>query len=339
MRVEAFVYGNEDFLEKNSDHAMAVHEYGDVTSRNGLAIGSIYEFGDDNDHEHGCPDDSDRFTGDMGNWRVNSDHVLVDGKTLDKLNTYNSSNSIIGRSVSIKTQRDPCSAGFTGSTYIFGAIGLAGFAPNAVGIKLPSSAFLNAYIYGSGACYRCNGKLWATQESDNFVRIIGKVTMPAVAPNAHQFAITQYGDISTRSGDLMGYIWENGEDVQGLPGQLQSRRGNLGNNQFYVEYDDDDEFTDVWIEVTVVGRLSDFAGRGIQVHESYDRGDRCRNGGGGRIFAFGVFGIGNPSNAPPSLPPNLENVGALDRSFCAGGFLGVGLTSLVGLLVALFLAM
>ena len=186
--------------------------------------------------------------------------------------------------------------------------------------------------------------MWATQERTNNIRIIGKAYLPAGHPDAHQFLITQYGDITVKTGELMGGIWSDDEGQSHmLPGQLGGYPGDLGNNQYFSEYDDADSspYTWVWLNLSISGRLSDVAGRGVQVYESYDRGAECQpTGGGGRLFGFGVWGVADPDNSPPrSFPADIEAVGAVDLRFCAGGFLGVGLTSVVGLLVALFLVL
>ena len=339
VRVEAFIYGNENYLPKNSDFSMIIHEYGDITSRNGRGVGPEFETGSEEDH--GCPNDKDRKTGGLGNFRVNDHHVLLEGKTVNLITTFNSTKSIIGRAIVLGKEEDTCKSDFKASPLAFGTIGLARNAPHDVGVTLrDEDTFLTTYVTGSSHCERCEGEMWVVQEDSNNVRVRGKVSMPVQEPNGHQFVITQYGDITTRNGALMGDHWQDPGQRHALPNTLNAHNGDLGNNQYYVEYGVDDEFTDVWIDVVIKGRVSEIAGRAVQVYESWDRGEECPpNGGGGRLMAFGVFGIGNPDNEMPSLPPRLENVGPLDRSFCAGGFVGAGVVTLVGVLLGLFLVM
>eukprot|EP00009_Paramoeba_aestuarina_P007344 CAMPEP_0201518520 /NCGR_PEP_ID=MMETSP0161_2-20130828/9347_1 /ASSEMBLY_ACC=CAM_ASM_000251 /TAXON_ID=180227 /ORGANISM="Neoparamoeba aestuarina, Strain SoJaBio B1-5/56/2" /LENGTH=397 /DNA_ID=CAMNT_0047916317 /DNA_START=136 /DNA_END=1329 /DNA_ORIENTATION=+ len=340
-QVEVFLFGNENFLPRNIDLAMHIHEYGDVSDRDGRFIGGY--FSSNSNTVNGCNNDG-KYPGDLGNMFVNENHYLIDGKTTT-LTTYNKSRSVIGRSVVLKSSSDSCSSDTVGSPLAMGVIGLAKLAPKEVGARVDDGVWLVAHLFGSSACYRCQGTVWASQESPGVIRIFGKAHFPAKTPNAHQFYITQYGDITTKTGHMMGPIWSDDSlgQIHKLPGLSGGNYGDLGNNQHYSEYDDGDEdvFTWVWLDVTIDGTMSDIVGRGVQVFESYDRGDRCPpTGGGGRLFGFGVFGIASPHNPPPQgLPPHVQQVGKLDVSFCPAGFLGVGLTTFFGLLMALLLVL
>jgi hypothetical protein len=169
---------------------------------------------------------------------------------------------------------------------------------------------------------------------------MAQVLLPAGAPDAHQFVITQYGDITTKGGELMGPHLQRPGQVHDFPGVPFAHDGDLGNNQWYSPYNSQQTETWNWMNRTIQGDLDNIAGRGIQIFESYDRGNNCKNGGGGKLIAFGVFGIANSTNPPPGgFPGNIIPVGQLDNSFCACGVLGVSFTSAVVMLMALFFVM
>jgi Cu-Zn family superoxide dismutase len=109
---------------KPGKHAFHVHQWGDCSSRDGMAAGG--HFNPDMKH-HGGPDSEDRHVGDLGNITAGPDGVANIDIT-DKVLSLQGGHSIIGRSVIVHAgvddlKSDP--AGNAGGRIGCGVIGIA----------------------------------------------------------------------------------------------------------------------------------------------------------------------------------------------------------------------
>jgi Cu-Zn family superoxide dismutase len=83
-------------------HGFHVHEFGDVSSADGLSAGGHF----DPEHKmHGGPESHVRHVGDLGNIEANDDGVAEIKKT-DKVISLNGPHSILGRSIIVHAKED-----------------------------------------------------------------------------------------------------------------------------------------------------------------------------------------------------------------------------------------
>jgi Cu-Zn family superoxide dismutase len=105
-------------------HGFHVHEYGDLTSRDGAAAGGHYNPGR---RGHGGPDAANRHAGDLGNIEADADgNAIVN--FVDSHLSLEGPNAIIGRSLVVHADPDDLSSkpsGNAGARVAVGVIGLA----------------------------------------------------------------------------------------------------------------------------------------------------------------------------------------------------------------------
>jgi Cu-Zn family superoxide dismutase len=105
-------------------HGFHIHEWGDCSSKDGLATGGHYN---PTAAPHAAPDAAQRHTGDLGNIEANQDGVAHVEFT-DAMMRFDGPNSIIGRGVVVHAQPDDLKsqpAGAAGARLACGVIGVA----------------------------------------------------------------------------------------------------------------------------------------------------------------------------------------------------------------------
>jgi len=97
------VYGEVSGLNPNQQHAMHVHEWGDISSADGTAAGSHYN---PEGHDHGLPNGGDRHAGDFGNLQADENGVAKFDQTFDNISVADMKNPVIGRALIVHAQPD-----------------------------------------------------------------------------------------------------------------------------------------------------------------------------------------------------------------------------------------
>ena len=335
VTVVAFAAANDDWFVANDFYGIHVHEYGDITARDASLIGGHYVgLGID---QHHCPPELFRHGGDLGNFRVNNLHQINQWKQVDLLQCFNDTGSIIGRSIAITALEDPCMpVSSFGPIAAFGVIGIARKAKNVnvvppVGSNILPSA-LAAYLTGSKLCFECYGFAYLWTGSGGELNFLARAVVPNSVAKANGFVLHQSGDITTKTGALMGSHFQNTNDSSHAIPPFDGHAGDLGNNQFYTTLGED--FIQIWTQkIVTTFSIEEAIGRSLAVYENYDHGSNCKNGALGGKLLFGVFGLPNPQNVFPSVPADRIVVPPLDYSDCnnlsAGNALVVSLSVLL----------
>jgi Cu-Zn family superoxide dismutase len=100
------IYGEVSGLGKNQEHAMHIHQYGDLTNGCTSTCAHYNPFG----KNHGCREDKERHVGDLGNISANNKGVAK-FDFVDKLVKLKGKYSVIGRSFVIHKDKDDCGKG------------------------------------------------------------------------------------------------------------------------------------------------------------------------------------------------------------------------------------
>lgn len=118
--IEAHING----LAPNSKHGFHIHEFGDISSKDGTAAGGHFNPGG---HDHGAPDGATRHVGDLGNIESDANgHAMY--KRLDKSVELNGANCVLGRGVIVHAAADDLTTqptGNAGARIAQGVIGVA----------------------------------------------------------------------------------------------------------------------------------------------------------------------------------------------------------------------
>jgi Cu-Zn family superoxide dismutase len=117
------VTGEVHNLPPNSTHGFHVHEFGDMTKEDGMAMGSHFN---PSASAHGLPHNGSRHTGDMGN-------VTADEHGIAKIDAYfdgmalSGRGNVLGRGVVVHDKPDDGGqpVGNAGARIAFGVIGVA----------------------------------------------------------------------------------------------------------------------------------------------------------------------------------------------------------------------
>lgn len=99
VRITARVRG----LEPNAEHAIHVHEFGDMRSDDGTSAGGHYN---PEGHPHALPHAAERHAGDFGNLEADSNGEAVLTLTVDNISLAGRNNPVIGRAVIVHAQPD-----------------------------------------------------------------------------------------------------------------------------------------------------------------------------------------------------------------------------------------
>jgi Cu-Zn family superoxide dismutase len=90
-------------LSKNQMHAMHIHQWGDITGKNGKATGGHYN---PKSHDHGLPGKPHRHAGDLGNLQADANGKARYELTVENISIAGSKNPIVGRGVIIHAKKD-----------------------------------------------------------------------------------------------------------------------------------------------------------------------------------------------------------------------------------------
>jgi len=105
-------------------HGFHIHEFGDVSSDDGMATGGHFN---PDMHNHGGPHDTDRHAGDFGNIEAGADGKATI-KMTDKALSLSGPNSILGRALIVHAKEDDLKSqpsGNAGDRIAQGVIGVA----------------------------------------------------------------------------------------------------------------------------------------------------------------------------------------------------------------------
>lgn len=110
-------------LTPNSKHAIHIHQYGDVTSKDGKSAGDHYN---PMGHQHGLPDKEDRHAGDFGNLDADQSGNATMKLVVDNISLAGRLSPIIGRAVVVHAKPDDGSqpSGNAGDRIAVGVIGV-----------------------------------------------------------------------------------------------------------------------------------------------------------------------------------------------------------------------
>ncbi|HEY5778822.1 MAG TPA: superoxide dismutase family protein [Terrimicrobiaceae bacterium] len=119
VEVEAKLSG----LTPNSKHAIHIHQYGDLTSKDGKSAGDHYN---PMDHQHALPDKKNRHAGDFGNLESDQSGNASFKLIVDNISLAGRLNPIIGRGVVVHAKPDDGSqpSGNAGDRIAVGVIGV-----------------------------------------------------------------------------------------------------------------------------------------------------------------------------------------------------------------------
>jgi Cu-Zn family superoxide dismutase len=105
-------------------HGFHVHEFGDLSSPDGMATGGHFDIAK---HKHGAPEDADRHSGDLGNITAD-DSGKATIKVTDKGIALHGANSVLGRALIVHAKADDLKtqpSGDAGGRIAQGVIGVA----------------------------------------------------------------------------------------------------------------------------------------------------------------------------------------------------------------------
>lgn len=110
-------------LKPNSQHAIHIHEFGDVSAPDGTSAGGHFN---PDGHDHGLPDQEMRHAGDLGNLEADADGMAMKTMTVTNFTLMGLPNSILGRSVVVHEGEDKGTqpTGDAGPRIAVGVIGI-----------------------------------------------------------------------------------------------------------------------------------------------------------------------------------------------------------------------
>ncbi|MHB8520496.1 MAG: superoxide dismutase family protein [Limisphaerales bacterium] len=111
-------------LDPGQKHAFHIHQFGDVSSPDGMSAGGHYN---PEAHPHGLPAAEMRHAGDLGNLEANSEGKVHYEITVSNISIAGTKNPIIGRGVIVHAKVDDGSqpVGNAGARIASGVIGVA----------------------------------------------------------------------------------------------------------------------------------------------------------------------------------------------------------------------
>jgi superoxide dismutase, Cu-Zn family len=117
------VKANITGLSPNSKHAIHIHQYGDLTSKDGKSAGDHYN---PMGHQHALPDKKVRHAGDFGNLDADADGNATLRLVVDNISLAGRLSPIIGRGVVVHAKADDGSqpSGNAGDRIAVGVIGV-----------------------------------------------------------------------------------------------------------------------------------------------------------------------------------------------------------------------
>lgn len=124
VKVVAHIEG----LEPNSKHGFHIHQFGDISSADGMATGGHYN---PENHQHALPDHEMRHAGDFGNVEANDKGIADLELVVDNIALTEGPTAIIGRGVIVHAKPDDGSqpTGNAGARLAQGVIGVKNNTP------------------------------------------------------------------------------------------------------------------------------------------------------------------------------------------------------------------
>jgi len=115
---------NVSGLTPNAQHAIHIHEFGDVSSDDGMSTGSHYN---PDNHPHGKPGDEKAHAGDFGNLSADARGNATLELTTTSISVAGERNPVIGRSIIVHDKPDDFGqpVGNAGGRIAGGVIGVA----------------------------------------------------------------------------------------------------------------------------------------------------------------------------------------------------------------------
>jgi Cu/Zn superoxide dismutase len=342
--VSTYIYAQNEYLQGGSYYGITVHEYGDVTEREGESIGG--HFVGTGSTIHGCPPDPVRHAGDLGNFFCSGGGLIIETKEVSLLGYYKTDprGSIIGRAVALHGTADQCAGSYVGPYIAIGTVGIAYKADySVVGLDFEPDRLV-ARLTGSVYCFQCQGTVWMWKE-DGVIRVRARAFVEASYNySVHGFIINEFGDISAKNGLAAGGHYDRFGSSHALPPFVR-HQGDLGNNQYRMPgLYSGGLYIQIWLDLSVNINFFSFqeiAGRAVSFYESADKGKECSNDGGlGDVWAQGVLGIAGPDVVVPNVPAKafaVETSG--DELECAGLSPASVLTLPFGLIVLMLIGL
>ncbi|MFA7234568.1 MAG: superoxide dismutase family protein [Terrimicrobiaceae bacterium] len=110
-------------LKPLSEHGFHIHQYGDLSTNDGMSMGDHYN---PVDHEHGLLSQAVRHAGDFGNLKADAQGAAILRLVVDNLSPAGQKNPIIGRGVVVHAKADDGSqpSGNAGARIAVGVIGV-----------------------------------------------------------------------------------------------------------------------------------------------------------------------------------------------------------------------
>jgi Cu-Zn family superoxide dismutase len=118
------VVADVEGLTPGQKHAIHIHNFGDVTSTDGMSTGGHYN---PEGHQHGLPDKDMRHAGDLGNLEADSSGKVHYELTVKNISISGAKNPILGRGVVVHAKVDDGGqpVGNAGARIANGVIGVA----------------------------------------------------------------------------------------------------------------------------------------------------------------------------------------------------------------------
>ena len=287
-------------------HAMHVHMYGDVTSRDGTTAGGHYN---PDGKTHGCSPSLDRHAGDIGTITVESDgtYTFPADFTRDLID-LSGPRSVVGRAVVFHETFDSCmgTAGDAGSRLAYGTIGIASV----------EELNMNGAFNGEDSPpsnYRAVAVLQSIQDpvntgfagtiyferTDTGLRVYGIVD-GLIAQSVHGLHVHANGDLTSATGANVGGHYNPLGVPHGLPSETPSHYGDLGN---FAVYKDGRAYISLFFEGDkALAGFDSIIGRSVVIHSGSDQGQAEQpTGGAGSKVAAGVIGICGVNCWPATL--------------------------------------
>jgi len=296
-------------LNKNQNHGIHIHQYGDISSASGAQAGTHWN---PTNVSHAC--NGTRHYGDTGNWMVTPQGDINAVKTLDLI-ALTGGNSIIGLAVIIHSLVDDCNSttsagnrlaqcviGIANPTYYNQTTNPAEGSTNITGA--PQRAIcVFARIPGNPITG------WLLFEQDTPTSpVVVTGSFDGLNGTLHGLHIHQYGDLRTLNGSATGSHWNPTNSSHGLPGYPIRHVGDLG-NIFYYETSGYYSYNHTTFGLS--GSIYNILGHAVIIHSSEDICTQPVGGAGSRL-AQCVIGIANPTTVYtiPNTVPTYQNITA-----------------------------
>ncbi|KAL0479156.1 Cu-Zn superoxide dismutase [Acrasis kona] len=285
------VSGQLTGLAPNTTHAFHVHEFGDLSSSDGLSTGGHYNpYGT----VHGLPETIPRHIGDFGNLKADlTGTVLINSIYNGSITQgFSSFTSIIGRGLIIHALPDDGSQpnGAAGARLAQGVIGIANTQSNNLLNKAFASPNANVASF-VGTCEvkgavgnSITGRIIFSQSASG-MRV--RAAICGLAPNTtHGIHIHQYGDL-TGSVDLIGDHFNPViNSIHAYPNQTNRHYGDMGN----ITAGPYNATMDSIFNLMTLNGNNSILGRTVVIHANPDDGISQPRGNAGAFIATCVVG-------------------------------------------------